>query len=319
MGDMAPRLAHNLSLASAYIAASGVTSRYPKITDQIETIPIQPNKLNANGYNPSIVDHDGATYLCYRYHSGTLASKLAGARITDDGKVEAHWPIEATGHALEDPKFFRLSNGQLWMSWIEAYWPIKAQCSVRYGAFRNNGVSESARPVYGQNDGNHMEKGWVWFEYQDSLYFIYQSAPKQVVVRWSGQIEAEHVTTGLRWPYGDIKGGTCPLPYEGKLLRFFHATIDREITTPLRRYVIGACLMNPEPPFETVAISKKPILWGSEHDDFTPAQRKACIHYKPKVVYPGGAVQRDWGWIVSVGVNDSDMALCKITPADLHL
>ena len=155
------------------------------------------------------------------------------------------------------------------MSWIEAYWPVKAVGSVRYGFFRGSTLNEAARPVYGQNDGEHMEKNWTFFEHGDQLYFIYQCSPKQVIVRWSGKLEGEHITEGPRWPYGQIKGGTPPIPYEGKLLRFFHSTLDNEVDLSLRCYYIGACLMNPEPPFEVVAVSRKPIIYGSTADNLT--------------------------------------------------
>ena len=314
-----PRLTHNRTLAADYIASSGILSRYPKISEQVECLPLRLDKLQKWGYNPTIIDHDGSIFLCYRYHEGTLATKLAGARISETGEVLGSWPIEANGHSLEDPKFFKLASGELWMSWVEAYWPVKAVGSVRYGFFRGTNLNESARPQYGQNDGDHMEKGWTFFEHRDSLYFIYKSNPKQIIVRWSGQPEGEHVTEGPRWPYGEIKGGTPPIPYEGKLLRFFHATLDNEIDLPLRRYYLGACLMNPEPPFEVVAVSKKPILYGSEADNLTPDERKACKHHKAKVVFPGGVVQRDGYWLVSVGINDCSMALAKIKPAMLNL
>lgn len=319
MNAEAPRLRHNRELAAAYIASAGNPPRYPKVSEQVECLPLQRDKLYARGYNPTIVDQDGSIFMCYRYHEGTLASKLAAARVEESGTILSNWRVEATGHSLEDPKFFKLSNGQLWMSWVEAYWPVKPQSSVRYGGFKGTSLCESARPSYGQNDGDHVEKSWTFFEHKDSLYFIYSCSPKQIIVRWSGQLEGEHVTTGPRWPYGTIKGGTPPIPYEGKLLRFFHSTLETEIDLPLRRYYIGACLMNPEPPFETVAVSRRPIIYGSEADDLTPDERKACKHWKPKVVFPGGVVQRDGHWILALGANDCECLLAKIKPENLNL
>jgi predicted GH43/DUF377 family glycosyl hydrolase len=320
MTEELPRLKHNRELAAAYISAQGNPPCWPKVSNQIETMPLQRDKLYANGYNPTIVEQDGSIFMCYRYHAGTLASKLAAARIhPDTGSVESNWGVEAAGHSLEDPRFFKLISGQLWMSWVEAYWPIKSQGSVRYGAFKGTALAESARPEYGLNDGDHLEKNWVFFEHDGNIYFIYASHPKQVVVRWSGKLEQEHVTPGPRWPYGEIKGGTPPVPYEGKLLRFFHSTLETEWQPPKRAYYIGACLMNPEPPFETVSVSRKPVIYGSTDDDLTPEARKACPHYKPKVVFPGGIIQRNGYWLLSLGANDCECVIAKITPENLNL
>ena len=310
-----PRLRHNRDLAAAYI---GDRPRWPKVSEQVECLPLDLGKLHKNAYNPTIIERNGSLFMAYRYHEGTLASKLAVAYVADNGAVRGNHKLDLVGHSLEDPKFFQFGSGELWMSWVEAYWPVKAVGSVRYGGFKGESLHEAARPVYGQNDGDHLEKSWVFFERGGELYFIYQSSPKQVIVRWSGKIEGEYVTPGPHWPYGEIKGGTPPIPYEGKLLRFFHSTLENEIDLPRREYYCGACLMNPEPPFEVVQVSRKPILYGSLADGLTAEDRQKCIHWKPKVVFPGGAVERDGHWVLSVGVNDSAIDLCKINPQQLN-
>jgi predicted GH43/DUF377 family glycosyl hydrolase len=315
----APRIAHNRKLTAAHIAAAGSPPRWPKVTEQVECLPLDTGKLFAHAYNPAIVDLEGRIFMAYRYHEGTLASKLATARISETGAVEGNAKLEANGHSLEDPKFFKLGNGELWMSWVEAYWPVKAVSSVRYGGFKGMTLNEAARPVYGQNDGDHTEKSWVFFEHKNDLFFIYQCSPKQIVVRWSGKLEAEHITEGPRWPWGQIRGGTPPIPYEGKLLRFFHSSLNNELELPRQAYYVGACLMNPDPPFATVAVSRKPILIGSSADNLTPEARKNCIHWKAKVCYPGGAVERKDHFLLSLGVNDSSCAIAKIKPEELHL
>ncbi len=129
-------------------------------------------------------------------------------------------------------------------------------------------------------------------------------------------------SSGPRWPYGQVRGGTQPLEYEGNLLRFFHSRLDNEIRSgeaPL--HCVGAYLMKPEPPFEVVAVSKKPILYGSRKLDnsLTKEQRSQCIHRKQNVVFPGGAVKSDGKFLLAVGVNDSACAIVKVEPKDLQL
>ena len=116
----APRLKHNRDLAAAYIASAGSPPRWPKVSEQVECLPMETGKLFPNGYNPTIIDYGDSILMAYRYHEGTLASKLATAQVSETGTVLNNTKLDAVGHSLEDPKFFKLRNGELWMSWIEA-------------------------------------------------------------------------------------------------------------------------------------------------------------------------------------------------------
>lgn len=96
--------------------------------------------------------------------------------------------------------------------------------------------------------------------------------------------------------------------------------------------------MDVNPPYAIKAISKEPILKGSEEDDLPPLTRAACAHYKQKVIFPIGAITKTTriynlnnvilpdnqpmfvdSWILSVGTNDSGVSLVKIEPKDLKL
>jgi predicted GH43/DUF377 family glycosyl hydrolase len=152
------------------------------------------------------------------------------------------------------------------------------------------------------------------------LYCIYSCHPEQVIFELDGsRIVAEYRTPGPRWPYGHVRGGTAPLLFEGNLIRFFHSGLDNEYGQFYRRYFLGAYITRPDPPFEVLAVSCKPVVYGSEIDRLKRAQWEACPQYKRQVVFPGGAVAVDGGWLVSVGVNDSACEILKITPKDLHL
>jgi len=147
-----------------------------------------------------------------------------------------------------------------------------------------------------------------------SLYFIYKSSPRHIVCELDGEtgkVVKEHNTEGITWPYGPIKGGIVAGHHDGKLLRFFHSTLDNEEGWK-RRYYVGALLMEPEPPFNVVKISREPILIGSNEDDFSNDERRSIPHFKGKVVFPGGAVPIDGGWILSIGINDCACGLVKI-------
>lgn len=313
---VSPRLSHNSDLLSAFMTKYGIASHCPKVSEQIETIPLQREKLLPFGYNASIVNQNGDLLMAYRYHEESLSTKIAMAQVLDTGEVQSNWTVNAVGYSIEDPRFFKIGSA-IWLSWVESYWPVQSECTVRYGYLVGNELKESFRPIYRNNDGAHMEKNWVWFEYNDCIYFIYQCHKQQIIARWSGQLEEELITEAPTWYYGPIKGGTPPIPYEGKLLRFFHSTLDNDYMPPRRTYFIGALLMEPKPPFKIVAVSKRPILTGSHIDDLKVRDRPK--HWKAKVVFPAGAVQRNWGWLLSLGVNDSQIAIAKVKPQNLNL
>jgi predicted GH43/DUF377 family glycosyl hydrolase len=282
-----------------------------KVTEQVEALPLERDRLMPFGYNPTVIDSAGSLLICYRYHHGSsLGTRLAACCVTEEGRVPHHWLVEREAFSVEDPRFFR-RLGQVWVSWVEAF-PPQQLGTVHFGTFNEGALVDWTRPAYGANDGYHIEKNWVWFEHDDHLYFIYQSFPSQLIVQWSGDKAVTHTTPGLCWSYGNIRGGTSPMPYEGKLLRFFHSTV-----WPGRYYVIGACLMNPDPPFAVVAISSQPILWGSDYDD-VPGDY-ISFHHNRRVVIPGGAVARPWGWLLAVGVNDMAVEIVKVKPEMLNL
>ena len=176
------------------------------------------------------------------------------------------------------------------------------------------------QPAIGHNDGTTMEKNFIPFERDGLLFIIYRCHPTQQVVRMEGEEASQPLETpGPRWPYGEVRGGTPPVEYEGNLLRFFHSHLQNELTPPHHRYYVGAYLMEPNPPFAVVRVSRRPVLFGSEADNLTPEQRKACPHWKPNVVFPGGIVVRDGYFLLSCGINDSASAIVKITPSMLNL
>lgn len=314
-----PRIKHNADLCAAYVASSGVFSRYPRVSEQVETVPLELHKLEPFGYNPTMIEYKGRILMAYRYHQGTLSTQLAIAEIDLLGHVLSHGKLVVNSRSAEDPKFFTVGVGNdLMMSWVDSVYPtFPPLASVHYGHWLGTELKEIGRPVYGLNDGNHVEKNWVFFEHVDFIYFIYQCHPQQIVVRWTGEKESELITDAPKWPYGPIHGGTLPVPYEGKWLRFFHSPLDNDPGEQRRRYFMGALLMDPDPPFTITHVSRKPVLYGSE---IGPVKRKDCpLHFKPNVVFPGGILARNGYWLVALGVNDSACCIAKIKPEELNL
>jgi hypothetical protein len=181
-------------------------------------------------------------------------------------------------------------------------------------------LQDIQQPKVEGNDGTTCQKNYVFFEHAGKLMCIYQCSPEQVIFELQGErVVKAHKSPSLHYPFGEPRGGTMPLPYKGKLLRFFHSGLDNESGVYKRRYYCGAMLLEPEPPFRQIAISKEPVVRGSETDDLSEQERSACSHYKRKVIFPCGAVERDGCFVLSAGVNDASCCLLNVEEGDLKL
>jgi hypothetical protein len=231
-------------------------------------------------------------------------------------------PIDLpTRSSSEDARLF-IHGGELWMCWVDSTWPdLKPTCVTKYGKLVEGTswtVPEPFQPKFEKNDGSGMEKNWCPMDLGGPVQFIYQSSPLQTVITVAGNAVAEtHISDSPHFRFGAIRGGSPPVPYDGKLLRFFHSSNDTEPAPYRRRYYMGAALMEPVAPFKIVAISKEPILRGSEEDELSVTERAGCSHRKPMVVFPAGCVEHGEGWVVSVGVNDSASSLVYIKASEL--
>ena len=317
--EIPPRMKHNRELCEKYMADNGVTSRYPAVTEQVETLPLDTSSLPPFAYNPSICKVNGKLCLSYRYHfDGDARTRLGIATIVDGAATnpkDLEFSTPAKGNSMEDARLFRF-HGETSVSWVES--TLEAgklpRCVVKYGHFESgHKVGRSFQVKGGSNDGTSMEKNWAFFESEENLFSIYASQPGQVVLQIQGEtIINEYKTPEARWPYGVIRGGNI-VPYDGKLLRFFHSRTDLGLGRLEPRYYVGACLMDAKPPFKVLAISKKPIIYGSE------LLRYPIHHFKENVVFPCGAMVDGDAFILSLGINDSACLLAKIKPVALNL
>lgn len=181
----------------------------------------------------------------------------------------------------------------------------QARCITAFGELRRKGghwqIKRLRIPRYGRNNWRGMEKNWVFFSHEGQLHAIYASHPRQVILRMDddGKVLEEIVSKGPRWAYGEIRGGTSPLPWApGQWLRFFHSRTDEKGAIP-HRYHIGALLMQDHAPFRVLRVTEHPILSGNE--EWFPG----CHHWKPNVVFPCGATMSGNYYHLSYGVNDA--------------
>jgi len=317
--------AHNDEIAKQWFTYRVSTAIVPKVSEQVPTIQINRRAISPFGYNPSLVEYQNGYLLSHRWHSlGHAGTSLAITEMDDRFNAKVTKPVALSGaNSFEDMKFFKY-KGEIWCSYIESNWPTKPTSIVRYGKLekteRGWTISGQWQVQFGKNDGSAMEKNWCFWENDNRLFCIYQSIPEQIVLDVEGyKRTAEYKSEFPHWKWGEVKGGVMAGFHKGKLLRFFHSTLDNEASPDRRRYYIGAALMEPKPPFETIALSSEPIARGSETCDLTQAELGTCTHYKPQVIFPGGVVRQGDNWLLSVGLNDAESAILKLDEKSLKL
>ena len=311
---------HNQPLALNYAAKCGLYSRYPKVSEQVETLPLKRDQLRPFGYNPTILEDNGWLTMAYRWHheSDRPATAIALSQVDIDGSIVSNLRLPIDAPSAEDPFLFRIGN-ETCVSYVVARWQEEAgvwikepKSCVRYGRLANCNLLDIRQPEVGNNDWRHMEKNWVFFDAGGELGIIYQCSPVHRVW-WNGKW---HESDGVKWPYGEARGGAI-IDMGAYWLRFFHSRLDNDWLSGPHRYFMGAYEMHKLPPFNVIETSNKPIIYGSEIDDLKVKERPA--HWKKNVIFPAGAVARDGHWVVSCGVNDAQCVLVKVHEKELHL
>ena len=311
----------------------------PSIIKQVPAEFVDVSRFNPSprNYNASICRLNDKVWMAYRSHRMDRDGRCEVAICLMKGAepLDSQWLDlgGATGNEhQEDPRLF-VFKGSLHVSYSETTFPkgrdyIAVQ---KYARLKRVGgkwkVAEVFRPHYGDNYAGKMEKNWQFFERDGRLYAIYESAPRHVVIELDGdQVVKEYITEGVSWPWGEIRGGTPPLPHaasaldpkDQRFITFFHSS------TPLseeeggngnwRRYWMGAYVFDAD--FKVTHISPEPIAGGSEEDNHGLDPRTKTS-WKPFVVFPGGAVPTHTGWDVCMGINDWRIAIAHLSEPKL--
>jgi predicted GH43/DUF377 family glycosyl hydrolase len=283
-------------------------------------------------YNASIVAWAGGHLMAYRRDNTEgkssvllqpLTKKLQPAAKIYEPLV-AHTKSTATEH--EDPRLF-VVGGKLFLAYVEL------NGRHRDGLFTQElvrldedfTVAQRYELHYGRN-GAKAEKNWIWFDAgQNRIGAVYSLAPHRVALfsAVDGSLLSDHITAGIdRWLFGSPHGGTpallCPsLPQSltPSYLHFWHSYVPQ--VSRQRRYGLSAAVFSAAPPYGLIAVSAKPIVWASEYDRAIVNPRRPG--WNPLCIFPAGLAATADGWLVSVGINDSLIALLRLTPTDLDL
>lgn len=266
-----------------------------------------------------------------------------------------HFPIRHGDACYEDPRLF-IFQDRLYLGVVE-FNPLGQGWCVNQRLFRLNDEFQIEHAInihVGQNFGNirSCEKNWTYFEttrkvpYKKDTYpngpqgpavvvdcdFQFHSDPCLVLLYNVQEMQTHeiHPKTGdvlhgwidrkIIWPFGHMRGGTCPLPLpddvadkygvaRGSFLKFVHNSTDHEWSSAggTRRYSMSAVVFAAEPPFRILKISASPVIWGTRHEAF-------CGHGNSQCVFPAGVILSKDAWHVSAGINDTFNAIFHLEP-----
>ena len=286
---------------------------------------IQPKTLptaHKHAYNPSILDVNGMGMITYRWHPKDASWRTEIALQYDGKTLPVLPPKPYLKHSFEDGRLF-MFKGKPHLSVTVSRSRMNGQrhdpCLTGYGELICEGDSWTLQdwiePKHADNTWANQNKNVLFFEWGGRLMAIWNVTPNQVVLELdtAGNVVRSWKTPSPECSFGGYRGGTQPFAFNGNWLRFVHAQQVNKKSDLWWQYSLAAVEMESKPPFRVLRVSKQPILAGNEL--YTPD----CKHWKPRICIPYGAVEREGGWLVSLGLNDCQCATVNLKEADLNL
>ncbi len=160
---------------------------------------------------------------------------------------------------------------------------------------------------------HRIEKNWVPFFIDQSLYLIYGEDPHTILHcdLSSGRCQkVDQRTINYDWPFGIIRGGTPALKIDGSHLTFYHSSLEESDIYDRRIYFMGAYTFDPFFPFSIRTITPHPLGSTEFYSDSS-----AKKHSTKKVVFPGGYVREGNTIHLAWGKDDK---MVMITTLDLE-
>lgn len=257
------------------------------------------------------------------WHKQTGAAEGENLQLVTEIDIPGFDP---DGHA-EDPRIILAPNKDIYITFVHATDDPKRPPCVRLARIRAGAPIDKAEllPLI-EYEGNgtvgHPQKNWQFFFQGEKLFCVYWTYPHRVleIDPEAGKVLNEwntHDDKKFAWQWGPLSGGTPPVPWQGKMLSFYHGFMPHPIRR--RRYYMGAYTFRAEAPFDILEISR-PLLRGSMNDptNFEPPNHAGL----PLVVFPCGLLPEVGDpdqMLVSMGVNDSYCAIGTFDMRNIEL
>jgi hypothetical protein len=217
------------------------------------------------------------------------------------------------GQHAEDPRLWESEDGKLMLAWSlvndDGHREVIQMISEVEISNDKPRVKWSRAWVPAGLPLSAVEKNWTPLPDGGMVY----SFEEGVGVSASGQVIS---MKGVRHPMGTLSGGTPGVRMvNGNWLTIAHGYRAHE--SRFRRYY-GVAVEVAAKTLEVVRMSRVPIFWGSDEDEFIRSPR--APGWLPCCVFPSGLVRwDDDSWLITLGVNDSWNAAMLFTESALDL
>ena len=288
-------------------------------------------------FNPGLIASGDGYLLFYRVQAhGEPFTSLARVQLDRQFRATAAPVLLQIDRisdqitSFEDPRAF-LWRGEIWLmhnqaSLVDGIWST----SLVIGRCSGDRIVDLSVPLYGRNENRALdpaalpafEKNWTPLVIGEDLFLIYEINPMTVLkydpLRRVWDLHkgpGEKIETG--WP-GYLSGSTPLIPWgEGQWLAMFHSY---KSDGDRRLYTAGFWLLDAES-WKVTALSPEPVLQG-QRDRLRDlrAGRRRFLRYDPHylVVFPCGLARDGTDLVVSLGLNDCQVALARFTEEEVN-
>ncbi len=280
---------------------------------QLINLPYGPSTLF---FNSSIFEKNGEPFLLatrndnpdhpkYRRHwDATLHLFRLDQSFQPTEPINMNIPCDVSKEQYFDARIVTYNNRSLIS--VNAIDKVTEKCRVKLIWLDEKfQFQEVITPKY-EEDREH--KNWTWFVHENSLLAIIRPKPYTVVeFDVKGNPLRERIHGEVDWMYGEARGGSTPVLFNGVYHSFFHSDLLQN-WDGIRIYFMGHFTFNSKPPFDILSVDKTPILSGNLKDKV----RDDLL--RDRVVFPMGAIAKHGNLYVSLGLNDNETHLLEYRP-----
>jgi hypothetical protein len=191
---------------------------------------------------------------------------------------------------VEDPRAI-YHKGHWFVCYTDGYKVGIAKLDLQCNTIYSHYLNKPDEVKFEGGDGR--EKNWIPLSMGDSIQIWYSDNPRTIMVYEDTGSKLEYrrffkTNQYIKCRFGNIRGGCPPIDYdENTKIWFFHTLFNR-------KYRIGAYLTRG---LEVISITPSPILTG-EH-----------------IVFPCGAIKNGNDFYISMGIQDRNVGILKISNA----
>mgnify|MGYP006278991459 CR=1 FL=1 len=289
-------------------------------------------------FNPSIATHAGERIMAYRVVLPDKRRRMAVCRLDRGWQIvpESIVPLSDLvidgGHWHGDPRFCSFGDRLLLhfnsggAAPNDIFLVELDPATLRpLGPCRTVALDHPRSPV---------EKNWMFFAHDHSLYTVYSIAPHRVHrvrLEGTGPVRCESAyntpwdSSAVTSRFGAPRGSTPPVRIGDRFHSFFHTRHRRPFHRrllgairglPLRglAYGTGVYTFRAQPPFMPESCSPGPLF---EPPLRRPSPRPPLAPWTDSNIYASGAVHDGDEWVVSAGMHDDGCALMRLRHVDV--